>query len=264
MTERYNGVMMRAQAMRFGIILGFVAVFLAVASLLFVYGQNDILLLLLCFSVLVPVGYLTLERLVQRNELLRMRQEALNSELVLLKSQINPHFFFNTLNSLYALTVAGSQEAPQMILTLSDLMRFTIYDGKRDHVPLHQEVTYLQNYIRLQQMRFSDKLKVSFEIEVSDDAASVPPLLLIILVENAFKHGVSSSVENAWVEIRLEASAKRLFFEVSNNRQPDRSSKPGIGLTNLKRRLALLYPKRHQLSIEESENRYRASLELKP
>ncbi len=253
---------MRAQTKRVAIILGFVVVFLSIATWLYSYQQHDILLLVLSLSVILPIGYLVLERLVQRNELLRVRQEAMRSELELLKSQINPHFFFNTLNSLYALSVAGSPEAPQMILTLSDLMRFTIYEGKRDHVPLHQELAYLKNYVSLQQMRFGEKLQVSFDVNVSDDQFQIPPLLLIVLLENAFKHGVASKVEAAWVKVGLHVDADQVLFSVANNHQVSGRSISGIGLANLKRRLALIYPRKHQLDVEQDNELYRVRLEL--
>ena len=241
--------------------IGFSTLFLGTAWVLFAFGQNDLLLFVLCLSVCLPVGYLLLDRLAQRNELLRMRQEALRSELSLLKHQINPHFFFNTLNSLYALTLSGSERAPQMILALSDLMRFTIYEGKRDHVPLKDEVTYLMNYVNLYQLRYDASLNVNFHVEIEHEDQSIAPLLLIMLLENAFKHGSFAQAEDAWLQVSLVESDRTLKFEVANSYH-QKPSKPGMGLTNLKRRLGLLYPGRYDLDFQDREQVFKASLRI--
>ena len=239
--------------------IGFSTLFLGTAWVLFAFGQNDLLLFVLCLSVCLPVGYLLLDRLAQRNELLRMRQEALRSELSLLKHQINPHFFFNTLNSLYALTLSGSERAPQMILALSDLMRFTIYEGKRDHVPLKDEVTYLMNYVNLYQLRFDASLNVNFHVEIEHEDQSIAPLLLIMLLENAFKHGVSEDRSDAWVRIDVQLKAKKLTAHIENSLQElaPKENHRGIGLANIRRQLELRYPSHSTLVAEirpETEN----------
>ncbi|RVU35476.1 GHKL domain-containing protein [Rheinheimera riviphila] len=196
----------------------------------------------------------------------QLRNERTNTELMLLKSQINPHFFFNTLNNLYGLAREKSDQTPDLILRLADLMRYTIYQGQRDSVNLQQEVAYLQNFIELQQVRFNKQLQVIFNVDLQQglpQEIQLPPLLFINLLENAYKHGVEKLVDNAYVNIDLHADHQQLIFSVVNNFDPEESTNnPGIGLTNLRKRLALHYPDRHLLQITQTENCYSATLTL--
>jgi len=243
-------------------IIPFAIALLAIAWLIQTYGNKELLTLFLSFSISVPLVYLVVDRFVQKNRLLHMKQEALRAELTLLKNQIDPHFFFNTLNNLYGLTVEKSDEAPRMILKLSELMRFTIYEGKKDHVPLKDEIIYLENYLEIQRLR-TRKVATSFTKSVANDAVLVPPLLFIMLVENAFKHGAGSLTAGAFIDIDLQADTRTVALKVTNNFSADvRKSTPGIGLANLRRRLALLFPGRHQFETEAREGIYTASLGL--
>jgi sensor histidine kinase YesM len=184
------------------------------------------------------------------------------AELSLLKSQINPHFFFNTLNNLYGLTVEKSDVAPDVVLKLSDMMRYTIYMGKEDLVPLKDEVDYLQNYIELHKIRYQKKVDIQFTYsDISD--YQIAPLLYIIALENAFKHGVEKLTENAYIHINISTDARNIRFEIENNfEKPATKHDYGIGLDNLKQRLQLVYPKKHQLNIKSSDAVYALSLNL--
>ena len=184
------------------------------------------------------------------------------AELSLLKSQINPHFFFNTLNNLYGLTVEKSDDAPNVVLKLSDMMRYTIYMGKEDLVPLKDEVEYLNNYIELHKIRYQKKVDIQFKHSNISDF-QIAPLLYIIALENAFKHGVEKLTENAYIHISISTDTKNILFEIENNFEKSETKHiPGIGLNNLKQRLQLLYPKKHQLTIENNDSIYKLSLKL--
>ncbi len=191
-----------------------------------------------------------------------IRSEKAKAELELLKTQVNPHFFFNTLNNLYALTIKQSEQAPEVILKLSDMMRYTIYEGKKDFVPVEEEITYLKNYIALHEIRHHKKVTVNFEHHCSPED-KVPPLLFIIFLENAFKHGVEKLTENAYINIRLISDKASLYFTIENNFEIAlEQQQKGIGLENLKRRLALLYPGKHKLKITVEAPIYNVNLIL--
>lgn len=196
----------------------------------------------------------------------QLHNERTNTELMLLKSQINPHFFFNTLNNLYGLAREKSDQTPDLILRLADMMRYTIYQGQRDSVSMQQEIEYLNNFIGLQQVRFNKQLQVEFNVDLPQDVQhelQLPPLLFINLLENAYKHGVEKLVDHAFVKIDLYADHQQLIFSVVNNFDPEESTNdPGIGLANLRKRLALHYPDRHLLQVTQSENCYSATLTL--
>ena len=184
------------------------------------------------------------------------------AELALLKSQINPHFFFNTLNNLYGLTVEKSDDAPNVVLKLSDMMRHTIYMGKEDLVPLKDEVAYLENYIELHKIRYQKKVDIQFNFNNISEC-KVAPLLYIIALENAFKHGIEKLTENAYIHINISTEAESILFEIENNfEKPETAQKPGIGLNNLKQRLKLLYPKKHQITIDKSDTVYKLDIKI--
>lgn len=192
-----------------------------------------------------------------------LQSEKTKTELSLLKTQINPHFFFNTLNNLYALTIKNSKQAPEVILKLSDMMRYTIYEGKKDWVFLKDEIQYLDNYIELHKIRYHKSVNIQFtnSIETSDQIA---PLLFIILLENALKHGVESLMTDAFVKMSLVSNEDEIHFSIENNFDPhELSSEKGIGLENLKHRLSLIYPKRHDFNILEEGNIFKADLKIK-
>jgi hypothetical protein len=193
-----------------------------------------------------------------------LKAEKAEAELALLRSQVNPHFFFNTLNNLYSLVVHQSKKAPEVILKLSDMMRYTIYEGKKDKVSLKDEIEYLQGYIDLHKIRYQKEVDIRFETPEEMDL-QVAPLLFIVPLENAFKHGVESLRDGAFIRasIKTDIQNEKLVFEISNNfeeKNPD--SEKGIGLANLRQRLELLYPDQHQLDIVKGENEFKITLQL--
>ncbi|WP_034057614.1 sensor histidine kinase [Lacinutrix jangbogonensis] len=191
-----------------------------------------------------------------------LKNEKAKTELLHLKSQVNPHFFFNTLNNLYGLVGTDTKKAQELILKLSDMMRYSIYEGEKEVVTLKAEVDYLNNYIALHKMRYHKQIDVKFEAEIEDDY-KVMPLLFIILLENAFKHGIENLSKGAYVYINIKTIDNKVFFEIENNfDQTLPKEDKGIGLKNLKRRLELVYPKKHTLSFSATENVYKAKLTL--
>lgn len=237
--------------------------FFALAWAIHRWGNHDLLLVFLSISLALPVLYLILDRSHKKNLVLHMRQEALRAEVTLLKNQINPHFFFNTLNNLYGLVLAQSPDAPGLVLKLSDLMRFTIYEGRKDHVPLRDEITYLENYLEIQRIRTQHKkVALKFATEVADDSLEMPPLMLIILVENAFKHGVTSLESEAFIEMELKATLTTLDFCVRNNYDANQAGPKGIGLENLERRLALIFPEKYHFQTQGEDGIFLAQLRL--
>lgn len=195
--------------------------------------------------------------------IIRLKNEKVKTELMHLKSQVNPHFFFNLLNNLYGLVGKDSKKAQELILKLSDMMRYSIYDGEKDTVLLSEEVTYLENYIELHKMRYHKTIDIQFNIDIKDDDYEINPLLFIILLENAFKHGVENLREHAFVRINLEAHNNIVNFEIENNfDNSEENQDAGIGLKNLKRRLELVYPKSHNLTVTKTDTIYNAKLNI--
>lgn len=210
------------------------------------------------------IGYFLVSwifKLVQNYRLLK--NEKLEAELSLLKSKIDPHFFFNTLNNLYGLAIAKSDKTPEVIQKLSEIMRYTIYEGKKSQTPLKSEINYLEEYIDIQKIRYQKNVDIQFKKEVADDSTLVAPLLFIMLVENAFKHGIESLTENAFVYINLMQQENTLTFEVTNNFEIKPETTNGLGLKNLKKRLQHLYSDRYSLVLEKNENVYCAKITLK-
>jgi len=195
------------------------------------------------------------------------KQAAVRAELKALKAQVHPHFLFNTLNNLYALTLNNSPKAPGVVLGLSDMLRYMLYECNADKVSLNKEVLMLQHYIGLEKIRYEDRLNLNFTIDGELDDKLIAPLMLLPLVENAFKHGTSEKVGAAWINISLEVAAKQLKFKISNSK-PDVTEgeedkyRGNIGLQNIKQRLELLYPTTHQLKIMDEEEAFLAVLEL--
>lgn len=197
-------------------------------------------------------------------EIINLRNSKKKTELLHLQSQVNPHFFFNILNNLYGWVGMDPKHAQDMILKLSDMMRYSIYDGQKDYVTLEAEVDYLNNYIALHQLRYHKSIDIKFEVQVSDLSIRIKPLLFLILLENAFKHGVENLTSEAFVHIMLSDTDKNLLFKISNNYDPESlDKKEGIGLNNLRRRLVLAYPKKHKLKINRNENVFNAELLIK-
>lgn len=198
----------------------------------------------------------------QNNQILSLEKEKSQSELDLLKQQLNPHFFFNTLNNLYALSLQKSEKTSESILQLSELMRYTIYKGQEKSVLLLQEVKYLEDYIQLQQIRLKKPLNLKFEQHISNADVTIAPLLLIIFIENSFKHGIENAENAAFLNISLNSSDKKIHFTCENSFDEEVTDAPGIGIANLKKRLDLLYPHKHVLKLSSENHIFKAELKL--
>ena len=219
-----------------------------------VFGDDDgfVVFSLLFFTALTI--WMIRWIILQIKSILRLKKEKKQAELMHLKSQVNPHFFFNTLNNLYGLVEKDPAKAQQLILKLSDMMRYSIYEGQNDWVTLDEEITYLENYMDLHRMRYHKEIAIRFEIDAEDRSVKIMPLLFIIMVENAFKHGVEKLRKDAFVHIRLKATKQQVDFEIENNFDAEEmSEKGGIGLNNLQKRLNLVYLKRHELEISPAD-----------
>jgi two-component system LytT family sensor kinase len=197
----------------------------------------------------------------------QFEKEKKEMELFALKNQIDSHFIFNTLNNIYGLALKKSDRTPQSVLLLSEILSFVIYETKNDFYPLSKEIRLIRNYIELEKMRFGDTFSIDFEVNDIIDNSFITPLILFTFLENSFKHGVSKTVHNPWVKIRLKSSVSEIFFEIENSipENPENSGQDlnkGIGLENIRRRLTLLYPQMHKLITRKSENSFYAGLSL--
>jgi LytS/YehU family sensor histidine kinase len=193
-----------------------------------------------------------------------LRIEKQEAELNYLKSQTNPHFLFNTLNNIYALARERSALAPESILRLSKILRFMLYEAGGAYIAIEQELKIIRDYVALEQLRYDESLHVSFNHDVEDMQQALPPLLLIPLVENAFKHGVSETRGLPFVDIHLSVTQRRLAFVVKNSTEAvtwEGGVKENIGLSNLRRQLELLYSD-YSLSVEQRDAVFTATLNI--
>ena len=190
-------------------------------------------------------------------------RQQLQTELSLLRSQVNPHFLFNSLNSIYALTVSGDEKASDAVMKLSGIMRYTLEESQSEYVPLQNEVNFIQNYLELQRIRSTDKVHIIFNVEAVGSQEKIPPLLLIPFIENAFKFGVSVR-QDTTIEVGLKIMGNKMIFTCINDLLPKVNAPEGTGtgIVNVRRRLDLLYKKSYQLQISTSEGKYRVHLEL--
>lgn len=198
---------------------------------------------------------------------LQALQEKTLAELQLLKAQIHPHFLFNTLNNLYAHTISQSAKAPEIVLKLSDLLRFVIYESRREAIPLEQEIELLKNYIELEKIRYDDNLEVSLTLSGNYQDKEIAPCLLLPLVENSFKHGASTQTGKSWITLNMEVREDQFYFKLINSKDPseDPASEVragGIGLENVRKRLELIYPGKHQLDLTSDDDYFMVSLRI--
>jgi len=191
----------------------------------------------------------------------------LRTELSMLKAQINPHFLFNSLNNLYGLVLKNeNQIAAKNILNLSELMRYILDSSTRKEVSLKEEIRFINNYLEIEKIRLSSKLNIQFETSLNNEDISVPPLLLIPMIENAFKHGIAHHTTEGYAHFSLSVQDNELFFEAKNSLsgQPmEDNRKSGKGLANLRRRLEISFPKKHTLNIEKDAKSFTIVLTVK-
>lgn len=201
-------------------------------------------------------------KLKQSQQQLRIEKQV--AELNYLKSQTNPHFLFNTLNNIYSLSRDKSDLAPESILRLSKILRFMLYETGGDYISIEQELRIISDYIDLEKLRYDDSLRINFNRDIEDMKQALPPLLLIPLVENAFKHGVSETRGRPFVDIHLSVNKRQLAFVVKNSSEALSSEtgiKENIGLSNLRRQLELLY-KDYNLAVQQGDSIFTATLKI--
>lgn len=201
----------------------------------------------------------------KETEAVQLQKEKLETELKFLKSQINPHFLFNTLNNIYTLTVLRAESAPEHLLRLSEILRYMLYDCAADRVPLKKELDYIRNYISLKMLKDSKGMNVKADLDDSRPDLLIAPMLFIPFIENAFKHSHVENLDKGWIRIRLKTEEHELWFEVENSLPEKGYSKDltgGIGLENIKRQLELVYPGAHELKLGEKDNTFFVSLKI--
>lgn len=203
----------------------------------------------------------------QRREKVDLQRQTLRSELNFLRSQINPHFLFNTLNSLYALTLKKSDKAPEIVLRLSEMMRYMLYECNERYVPLEKEINYISNYLELEKIRHKGKCDIEFEMIGAVGNQKIAPLLFIPFIENSFKHGLNSQIIDGFVDIILNIKDDSVAMNIKNSKSEAKPKAPskisgGVGLVNVRRRLNLLYPERYDLKLTESPNEYEVNIDI--
>ncbi|REE83212.1 histidine kinase [Lutibacter oceani] len=208
---------------------------------------------------------LTVDWVYEKTRFEKLKKVQLRTELNFLKSQIQPHFFFNTLNNLYALTLEKSDAAPEVVLKLSDIMQYVLYDVKEPFIKLYDEINYIQNYLDLEKLRFGDKIISTTSIIGDIDKIKVPPLLFLPFIENCFKHGKKGDNKIKVVISFENVADKNLIFKVENsfqNIENKEITNHGIGIQNVKRRLELLYDTSFELKTSIKKNKYCVQLKL--
>jgi Histidine kinase len=211
------------------------------------------------------VSTLLLGHFMRTNErLISARQEKIEAELLYLKAQINPHFLFNTLNTIYALSLAKSERTPDAVVQLSGMMRHVLVDSQKEKVSLDKELDYVRNYVELQKLRIDSGVKLNFTISGDTESKQIAPLLLIPFIENAFKYGVNPE-QNSEIKIEIKTDGDILTMNVSNRKVDvviGAEERTGVGLKNVKNRLRLIYHDRHQLQISEDLNSFDSTLTI--
>ena len=193
-----------------------------------------------------------------------LQKENAQSQLRLLTAQVHPHFLFNTLNNIFSQTQKESPKGSKMIMGLSDMLRYILYEGQKPLVPLQQELQMLQEYINLEKIRYGNKLEVHMEMPQNTDGVYIAPLLLLPFVENCFKHGASHVLKNPWINLTIELKETTLWMKLMNGKAPEGQERrePGIGISNVKQRLNLLYKDKHSFQVTEDEEVFIVNLRV--
>ncbi|MBT8232262.1 MAG: histidine kinase [Saprospiraceae bacterium] len=234
----------------------------------FADNQSTIFMLNLFVGLASTLYKILTDWLIHQNEKIALETQNLQSELKFLKSQINPHFFFNTLNNLYALTLKKSDSAPEIVLRLSEMMRYMLYESNEKQVSLEKEINYVKNYLELEKLRQGHKFDINFNLNGEIKDQKIAPLMFIPFLENSFKHGLDNQIKSGFVNIDLNLNESSVDLAIENSKPPSIPQKMpekksgGIGLKNVKRRLKLLYPQRHRLDIEEKPHSFKVFLNI--
>ncbi len=199
----------------------------------------------------------------QRN--LELQRENSEAQLMLLTAQVHPHFLFNTLNNIYSQIQSESPKGSKMILELSDMLRYILAEGNKTNVPLFKELEMIQDYINLEKVRYGNKLEVHLSLPEETGNLQIAPLLLLPFVENCFKHGTNKFLTNPWINLKIEVKEKNLYFKLINGKAinaPQEFLKSGTGINNVKKRLNLLYPGKHEVNISDDIEVFIVNLRL--
>ena len=227
------------------------------------YNYGDLLKFFVAFTFITTLlklskGWFLL--LDAKNKLIELEKEHVQSALETLKGQINPHFLFNSLNTLYSLVLKKSEIAPEMILRLSGFLRYLLYETSAGQVDLAKEISYIQDYVELQKLRSGDLATISFKVEGEPEGKQIAPLLFLPLVENSFKHGIKGNTGETYVDILFSIGREEVEFTTKNNKgyvdEPMKNNDHGIGLANLRKRLEYLYPGHFTLETREEGNTF--------
>jgi LytS/YehU family sensor histidine kinase len=227
----------------------------------FGYFSSNIIWFMFPTVILTSIQYYR-----HQKEALVLREQKKSAELDALKNQLNPHFLFNTMNNLYALSLKKSDQAPEVIAKLSEILDYMLYRCKDAYVSLNNEVTLLNNYISLEKVRYGKRLDIEFDHEIKQEVV-IAPLLLLTFLENAFKHGVSQEINTAVIKMSIVANEKEILFELENTiashkKKSNQSDRDSIGLQNVQKQLDLLYPNSYSLEIKEKNRSYSVTLKL--
>jgi len=244
-----------------------------VIALQYPWGKHLSFWLVFMRSALLILGIISLSiafRTIQianqkEKEAAALRNENLETELKFLKSQINPHFLFNALHNIYTLSYLGSKNAADMILKLSNLLRYMTYEGNKDWVPIEKEVDYLRDFIDLQKLKEEHNGNINIQYEIATEGIIIPPMLLIPFIENSFKHSKIEDKEEGWININMYANKQKLHFHVANSQPVKSFTKDhvgGVGLKNVKRRLDLIYGKNYEMEIKNEAKSFTVDLNI--
>jgi sensor histidine kinase YesM len=232
-------------------------------KLIYVYFFNIFSLAFVFLFIKLLIQHLDIQKraLTLEKEKTELEKEKTETELKLLKTQLHPHFLFNTLNNIYALSLTGSPATSPSIGRLAEILDHILYRCNSQLVPLASELRLLNNYIALERLRYDDRLQLRFNSHIEGDM-NIPPLILLSLAENAFKHGASDDIGNPFIDIDLQTDSERLLYTVTNSFTPKLTPNTAgkVGLLNLKRQLELIYPGRHTLTIDQGQNIFKVIL----
>ena len=188
----------------------------------------------------------------------KVLKEKVEVEMQMLRTQINPHFLFNTLNSIYVLAMKNSDQTANTVMKLSDILDYILYKIDTPKIPVTTEIQIIENYIELEKIRFANRVDLDFNTDIKSKGIEIPPMLIIPFIENAFKHGVAKSLEKSWIKVSIEENGHLMNIAVSNSKgkQQTKSESGGIGLANVKKRLDILFHDNYKLDISETINTF--------
>lgn len=200
---------------------------------------------------------------IKQQDWMRAQQEKITAELQLLKAQVHPHFLFNTLNNIYSFSLENSPKTPELILKLSSLLSYMLYDCKADEVRLENEIKIMKNYIDLERERYGNKIEISWSVEGEIKDKFIAPLLMLPFLENAFKHGTSEQIEKSWLSVDISVMHGTLKCKIANSKNEYVSLRGnGIGINNVKKRLEFIYPGKFDLKINDEGDFFVVSMML--